>query len=49
MTDKTNKIDIKNHICHFIDDIINIENLDANKVKTEDSYLPHWKRDGQSH
>ena len=36
MSNKLKDIDIKNHAYSFFDDIINIKNLDPNKIKTDE-------------
>ena len=37
MSNKFNDIDIKNHTYYFFDDIINIKNLDSNKIKIDET------------
>ena len=36
MSDKCKKIDTKNCIYYFLDNIINIKNLDPNKIKIDE-------------
>ena len=36
MSNKLKGIDIKNHTYYFIDDMINIKNLDPNKIKIDE-------------
>ena len=37
MNNKLEDIDIKNHTYSFFDDIINIKNLDLNKIKIDEN------------
>ena len=44
MDDKFKDIDIKNCTHHFLDDTVNMKDLDPNKIKRDQnySYLLHW-------
>ena len=35
MGNKFKGIDTKNHTCYFLDDMINIKNIDSNKIKID--------------